>query len=1325
MATAPRKDIPNPSAPNWGPRVTEELRVLMGRVGNGRALTATDLISAGIAKPGVGGGLVPGGPSSGGEADLTPPPMPTGVTVAAGLTTVLVEHDAPVYSQGHGHDRTVVYGVLQTGDTPPTFDQAVMLFQFQGNIGAYPAAIGTRYRLWLKWMSVDGVQSAAPAGGTNGLDVQTGKIGNNDLGPLIVEAQNLADGAISGSKLAADSIDATKFAQGIEPVTIVDGPELPAEKRTTNISWSGALYTWNGERYKAAALGDISFTQINGLIIADQIAEGILTTAKFAQGLEPVTIAPTLPSVKSTTNVVFNNELYTWDGTKYSKSVKTTDLAGTITAGQIAAGAIDVTKFASGLEPVEIVASLPGSKTTTNVVFGGELYTWSGTAYSKAVKAADITGQLIAAQIAVGAIDATKFASGVEPVNIVGTLPTVKSTSNVVFNNELYTWNGTAYSKTVKTNDLVGTISTSQIAAGAIDVTKFASGLEPVSVVASLPGTKTTTNVVFGNELYTWNGTAYSKAVKAVDITGQLLAAQIAAGAIDATKFASGIEPITVVTVLPTVKGTTNVVFNNELYTWNGTVYSKAVKTTDLTGTIGSAQIAPGAIDTSKLANGAVDAAKFASGIEPVAVVMVLPTVKSTANVVFGNELYTWNGTAYSKAVKAVDITGQLLAAQIAAGAIDATKFASGIEPVSVVGSLPGTKTTSNVVFNNELYTWNGTVYSKAVKAVDVTGQLTNAQIADIAAAKLAGQIVGTQISDLAISTPKLAAGAVVADKIAANAIVADKINANAVTTAKIATGAVTATEIAANAVTADKIIANAVTTAKIAAGAVTAAEIAAGAVTTAKLVVTDTNAVNIDPYFQDEAAWTIGSTSVTTVALAAGAVNSKAWTSTVVAVAVNPQRNKIDSSKSYLLEVWMRDASAAGNGAQFLQFHFYNAAGAIIAGTAGTGWPSINGNNHYFPGTNTQPAVTWTRYTLTMGPDGTAQIPAAAVEYTIGGWFNYNATVLTAQWFGAIRITEMARGELIVDGAITADKISANAITAGKIAAGSITATQLATNSVTADKIIANAVTTAKIATGAVTANEVAAKTITADKLVIGNSANLLADPTFDAGRGWAVGASFAYSTTTTGPDGSSAVKPVMLVTPQGPDVSSANADWGGFTLPAMTSVAAGSRFRYTMTARVVSGTAGSLRLRLLELAPGLANSWPILINLNGTSANGQWVTLTAERDLPADRTHMTVQLQANGAVGTVFEVAEVSMRQMATGELIVDGAITADKIAANSVTAAKIVAGTITATELATNSVTTIKIAANAVTATEIAANAITVDKIIANAVTTAKIA
>ncbi|MGC4441523.1 hypothetical protein ABXW85_21950, partial [Streptococcus suis] len=50
-----------------------------------------------------------------------------------------------------------------------------------------------------------------------------------------------------------------------------------------------------------------------------------------------------------------------------------------VTADKIAASAVDATKFASGIEPVGIVsgATLPTVKTTSTIVFGGKLYRWS------------------------------------------------------------------------------------------------------------------------------------------------------------------------------------------------------------------------------------------------------------------------------------------------------------------------------------------------------------------------------------------------------------------------------------------------------------------------------------------------------------------------------------------------------------------------------------------------------------------------------------------------------------------------------------------------------------------------------------------------------------------------------------------------------------------------------------------------------------------------------------------------------------------------------------------------------------------------------------
>lgn len=177
-----RKDLPAPTTPNWGQRVNEELRVLMGKGGpaNGRAVTVGDLAGGGTGVPGGGGGG--GGGSTPYEPDLTPPPTPTGFTLDAAISNVFIEHDAPLYSQGHGHSRTQVFGAKAvTGQPLPTFSDAVLLTEFTGIVFAYPTDPATHWRMWIKWRTVDMVESVTPAGGVNGLAVRTGE----DVRPLL------------------------------------------------------------------------------------------------------------------------------------------------------------------------------------------------------------------------------------------------------------------------------------------------------------------------------------------------------------------------------------------------------------------------------------------------------------------------------------------------------------------------------------------------------------------------------------------------------------------------------------------------------------------------------------------------------------------------------------------------------------------------------------------------------------------------------------------------------------------------------------------------------------------------------------------------------------------------------------------------------------------------------------------------------------------------------------------------------------------------------------------------------------------------------------
>ncbi len=87
---------------------------------------------------------------------------------------------------------------------------------------------------------------------------------------------------------------------------------------------------------------------------------------------------------------------------------------------------------------------------------------------------------------------------------------------------------------------------------------------------------------------------------------------------------------------------------------------------------------------------------------------------------------------------------------------------------------------------------------------------------------------------------------------------------------------------------------------------------------------------------------------------------------------------------------------------------------------------------------------------------------------------------------------------------------------------------------------------------------------------------------------------------------------------------------------------------------------------------------------------------------------------------VGTVGGATKIAL----AGDMLVDGSIVAQAIAANAITADKINASAVTADKINSNAVTADKINANAVTTAKIAAGAVTADEIGANAVTAAKI-
>lgn len=148
----------------------------------------------------------PGGGGGGGGTtpDLTPPPTVTGLTVVAGFTQVLVQFDAPVYSQGHGNLQTNIYASRKEPSDPtlPTFGDAVLVFSAPGalNVVSIPSELNTRWHVWAKYKTVDGVESVTAAGGTNGYNV-AGAFPTT--GQDIVQLLEVLTGSIRESQLYA------------------------------------------------------------------------------------------------------------------------------------------------------------------------------------------------------------------------------------------------------------------------------------------------------------------------------------------------------------------------------------------------------------------------------------------------------------------------------------------------------------------------------------------------------------------------------------------------------------------------------------------------------------------------------------------------------------------------------------------------------------------------------------------------------------------------------------------------------------------------------------------------------------------------------------------------------------------------------------------------------------------------------------------------------------------------------------------------------------------------------------------------------------------
>ena len=904
------------------------------------------------------------------------------------------------------------------------------------------------------------------------------------------------------------SLDATKFAQGIEPVTIITTATLPTTKSTTLIFWQGKTYRWNGTAYVAS----IPSVDLVGEIVAEQLAANAVTPEKLAVipghnlSPDPTILFPASWTVQA--GFTHSAGRWTFDGNgitvwrfagptkgiavaetlQYKLRVKVT--LGTAPSTSIrlwinwydAAGAFISTSSQNGIAVsatgfFQVIGTAPANaKTATVQVYlnGGAT---AGTVFVDAFEFVHVTSAetladqaVTNAKVVAAAIDAAKLAdSAATAAKIAASAITeIKIDSNAVTTAKI----ADAAIASGKLADEAATAA--KVAANAITEIKIASTAVTTGKLADEAATvakvaaSAITEVKLGASAVTTAKIADAAIASGKLANSAATAAKVATGAITETKI--GTNAVT------TAKINAGAVTATEIAAGAvtaGKVAAGAIEAGAIAaGAVTATKIDAGAVTTSKLAAGAVTANEVAAG----AIVATKLAITSVENIIQDaeyNDLFTyWRadrsyGTWSVAANQNPSNYGQSIVAvlrNVPEGADTWSRaISSGAFPV-----VPGEEFyTSHFIWNNRnAKLWvRLTFYSNTEGTVgEGFSTIFNGDVAPGTREYTASITIPANVksarAEVYINRSILTNGLpseynfgrfLVRKKndgklIVDGAIQANHITSNAVTTDKIAAGAVTANEIAANAVTAGKINAGAVTAGTIAAGAVQAGTIAANAVT---------------------------ATEINAGAVTAAKINAGAVTATKIAA------NAVEADKIAANAVTAGKINAGAVTAGTI------AAGAVQAGTIAAG--AIQAND------------------IAANAITTAKIAANAVT----------ANEVLAGSITAVKIaTDAVVAGKIAAGAVQADTIAANAITSAKIVAGSITSASLATDSVTsakiaagavtADTIAANAITTGKIAAGAIGADQIAAGAIVASKLAVSDYTNLVPDSELQDVKGW-----------------------------------------------------------------------------------------------------------------------------------------------------------------------------------------------------------------------------
>ena len=1120
-----------------------------------------------------------------------------------------------------------------------------------------------------------------------------------------VISTKLADGAVTAAKLAQGAVDATSLASSIKAVEIVSA--LPVtdnvEGRQVFLTTDGKLYRYYNSAWTTALVaGDINGTlgssQIadsaitnnklaalavdasklaDGSVSAAKLAANAVDATKFASGIRPVEIVTTLPTTGNVEGrmvyLTTDDKLYRYSGSAWTAATAATDIAGQIVGTQISDGAISTPKLAAG-------------SVTANVLAAG------------AVTADKIAANSITAgQIAAGAIGATQIAANVITAKAVAIGDFANMITNPFFDqgtNGLDGWllatsaapptrgvgtSGDPAPNYVRIPDLNGGIN-----AAYFDPKLNTAGSMPCSAGDS-----------YYVEFYIRkNGTPTGHFGVYLSVTdqsnGNITWPQAYFGQRDA--IAMTWTKITGLVFIPATLANNAVPakFNIQFTTRPGTADNSGsydIAKPVLRKATGAVMIEDGAVTASKVAANAITADKIAAN----AITARSLVLQDWENLIPDNQMQS-SDSWFSRPANAV-INPVATQAFNSKGSLDYI-YAAAVGYQLIVQSdafpvVPG----QQYLASAQAIRTSGTkmaVWAR-VHWTDATGQVLNPDVYPPIFDTSGGTTVpGLQTYTVTMTPPANAFGAIFriyiqrdntdgnisfggvsflrkasASLLVDGSVVAGKIAANAVTAGTIAAGAVSAAQIAADAITSDKLASNSVTTDALAVGS-------------------GKNLLQNTSFTMGLDCWTYAASGpIAGLTMAIRSV-TESW-----AGPNNPTlmlyQGSGPTSAGYFTDIrWRRPDGA--NMANFLQFAVPCAPGEWFEATAYVSahrcqvelrieWEGADGNWISY----TAAAINNANASSGNNPDswprlraaGAAPANAAAASIHIrkrdsqanatDSYAFVNKPMLCRIPVGATEPTPWSDGGVVM---ITSGGIVANAITADKIAANAVTADDITANAVTAGKIAAGAVTAATIAGGTITgdklaantigAGQIAANAITAKQLVLTDFSNM-ADNGWQTGSidGWVTQNLQSFYNDNSGGDAAG-----YFLQSLGRDCARSN----------YVAVTPGETYAFDVWVNNTDPNGASILA--VTMTPSGSVSYPSVASTN--TKNG-WVRLQGKLTVPSGISKLAMLLQVNKTAGTGTSSywSKPVMRRAVSAELIVDGAVTANKISVNSLDA------------------------------------------------------